>query len=528
MKPKSAHWADQAAVRVIGVQGDQSRYTVASGITPSGTVHIGNFREVITTHLVAKALRDLGKEVRFIYSWDNFDTFRKVPKNLPQQDMLAQHLRRPISRVPDPYQEQESYAAGNIKRFEKEMDAIGIKPEYLYQEQRYSQGLYAELMRNALEQKETIREILDSYRSEPLPKDWLPTTLYCEKCGRDTIAWQRYEPGSWDYSYACGASDCQYEGTLDMRTSRNLKLNWRIDWPMRWVYEGVDFEPGGKDHSSDGGSYATGKKITSAVWGRAAPQYLQYDFVAIKGGAGKMSSSSGELLTLSEAMAVYDPLMVRWIFATQRPNHDFCIALDVDVIKTYDEFDRAECTALSPPPTKLGRWPLTRRTYELAYEGELPEKPPFRAPFRELCNRLQICDGDTERTREKFYQDETKDSCDLKAFYDRAQCALFWLQHHAPEEFRYQINKESVSVPFEPEVGVAIAALKSLIESLELSSIEAKELNQLIYDQVIRGTGVESKAFFAAVYQKLISRAQGPRLPGFLKEIGKDRLISLL
>ena len=90
-------------------------------------------------------------------------------------------------------------------------------------------------------------------------------------------------------------------------------------------------------------SFDTGKKIVKELWDRAAPQYLQYDFVAIKGGSGKMSSSSGELITLSETMKVYDPQLIRWIFANQRPNHDFSLAFDQDVIKTYDEFDRVHC-----------------------------------------------------------------------------------------------------------------------------------------------------------------------------------------
>ena len=166
---------------------------------------------------------------------------------------------------------------------------------------------------------------------------------------------------------------------------------------MRWDFEKVDFEPGGKDHSSDGGSYATAKQIVKQVWDREAPQYQQYDFVSIKGGTGKMSSSSGNLFTLGQAFDVYEPQMVRWIFAEQRPNHDFSISFDIDVIKTYDEFDRAEKAALGPKPAKLGKWPTTRRAYELSCVDEVPTEAPYRAPFRDLCSRLQICDGDIEK-----------------------------------------------------------------------------------------------------------------------------------
>ncbi|HCO48936.1 MAG TPA: lysine--tRNA ligase, partial [Spirochaetaceae bacterium] len=81
---KALHWADQTAEKIIAEWGDKEMYTCASGITPSGTVHVGNFREMISVELVVRALRARGKKVRFIYSWDDYDVFRKVPLNMPQ------------------------------------------------------------------------------------------------------------------------------------------------------------------------------------------------------------------------------------------------------------------------------------------------------------------------------------------------------------------------------------------------------------------------------------------------------------
>ena len=370
---------------------------MASGITPSGTVHIGNFREVITVDLVARALKDLGKKVRFIYSWDNFDTFRKVPANLPEQEMLAGELKRSIARIPDPYHQHESYAAGNIARFEAELEQVGCDPEFLYQDARYSSGIYAESMRIALEKRDVIVEILNKYRATPLADSWSPAAIYCEKCGRDDMREQGYK-GEWDYHYACAT--CGNEDTVDIRKTKNLKLNWRTDWPMRWAYEGVDFEPGGKDHSSQGGSYDTAKQIVKEVYGKEPPIYLQYDFVSIKGMGGKMSSSSGNLISLGEALEIYDGQMIRWIFACQRPNHDFSLAFDSDVIKIYDEFDRAEYQALSESSENANKKvEMIKRNYDLSLvNSRKPSGPVFRPAFRELCNRLQISDGDAERT----------------------------------------------------------------------------------------------------------------------------------
>src|SRR3989344_4283532 len=101
-KRGTLHWADKIAAEVIKKKGDQKTYTIASGITPSGTIHIGNFREIITVDLVGRALTAAGKNVRFIYSWDDYDVLRRVPENMPNKEMLQKSLRKPIVDIPDP------------------------------------------------------------------------------------------------------------------------------------------------------------------------------------------------------------------------------------------------------------------------------------------------------------------------------------------------------------------------------------------------------------------------------------------
>jgi lysyl-tRNA synthetase, class I len=525
MRPKSVHWADIAAAKIVNERGDSDSYTVASGITPSGTVHIGNFREVITVDLVARALKDLGKNVRFVYSWDDFDTFRKVPQNLPEQEMLKEHLKRPISRVPDPYGEHSSYAEGNIKRFEKDLQNVGIEPEFLYQHARYSSGMYAEHMRQALRGCETLKEILNQYRKQPLADDWLPTAIYCEKCDRDQMEHQSYD-GDWGYSYKCAS--CSHQATTDIRTTKNLKLNWRTDWPMRWEFEKVDFEPGGKDHSSQGGSYDTAKQIVDQIWGRKPPNYLQYDFVSIKGMAGKMSSSTGILMTLAQALRIYTPQMVRWIFAGQRPNHDFALSFDQDVIKTYDEFDRGENKIFNAVEGDK-KIILLRRSYELStVDNQVPAVQPKRPGFRDLCSRLQICDGDLQRTFKRYYAADYLTDADQACFFERAQCAWNWVEEFAPEEFKYRLNQKPVDMPLDDLSKDALAKLISLISESDLESLSTSELNQKIYDDVIKASGINGKDFFSVVYHRLIGRPQGPRLPGFIKEVGQQRILELL
>ena len=383
---------------------DAELFVVAAGITPSGVVHVGNLREVITVDFLARALRDQGAKVRFIYSWDDFDVFRKVPRDMPEQEMLQANLRRSIADVPDPCGEHDSYASHQIDAFEKSIEPLGIEPEFIRQSRRYRAGDYAQGIRRALEHRDRIREILDRHRNQLLDDDWLPLAGFCDDCGRDRLDFEW--DGEWGVSYRCRS--CAHAHDLDLREGGNLKLPWRVDWPMRWAHEGVSFEPGGKDHTSAGGSYDTAKEIVRDVYGARAPVYVAYDFVRIKGSGGKISSSAGDAVTVSDALEIYEPAMLRWLFASYRPNTEFQISFDLDVIKLYEDYDRA--CQLAHESDDGGRnerkRQTARRILQLASVDNHRIQPgdplPFVPGFRSLSMILQIYDGDIERAQAHY------------------------------------------------------------------------------------------------------------------------------
>ena len=230
---RAAHWADETAAKVIREKGEKELYTCASGITPSGTVHVGNFREIISVELVVRALRDLGKKVRFIYSWDEYDVFRKVPLNMPKQEELTNYLRFPITMVPDPWERDSSYARHHEVDVENALPLVGILPEYLYQASCYRAAKYAEGMRRALEKREILKSILDKFRDEDhkIQTEWWPVSVFCEKCNKDETCVDGWD-GEWGLSYHCDS--CGYKDTVDLRKTGAVKLVWRVDWPMRW------------------------------------------------------------------------------------------------------------------------------------------------------------------------------------------------------------------------------------------------------------------------------------------------------
>ncbi|WNZ66855.1 lysine--tRNA ligase, partial [Borreliella garinii] len=190
---KTAHWADFYAEKIKKEKGPKTLYTVASGITPSGTVHIGNFREVISVDLVARALKDSGSQVRFIYSWDNYDVFRKVPQNMPEQELLTTYLRQAITRVPDTRGHKTSYARANEIEFEKYLPIVGINPEFIDQSKKYTNSTYASQIKFALNHKKELAEALNEYRTSKLEENWYPISIFCTKCNRDTTTVNNYD-----------------------------------------------------------------------------------------------------------------------------------------------------------------------------------------------------------------------------------------------------------------------------------------------------------------------------------------------
>ena len=152
-----------------------------------------------------------------------------------------------------------------------------------------------------------IFDILDSFRTQDAQEGereaYYPVSIYCPVCHRDTTKiLSLSDDDKAEYECACG-----HHGTFDFHTDFNCKLAWKIDWPMRWLYEGVDFEPGGKDHASPGGSYDNGKVIAKEIFGYDAPLFHGYEFIGIKGATGKMSGSSGLNLTPDTLLKIYQP-----------------------------------------------------------------------------------------------------------------------------------------------------------------------------------------------------------------------------
>ncbi len=516
-KEESLHWADRAAEQIIKVKGKKKEYVIAAGITPSGTIHMGNFREIITQELVKRALEEKRKKVRFIYSWDDFDVFRKIPKNLPKQKELLKELRKPISEVLDPFGCHESYARHHEEEIEKDVLKLGIEPEFLYQNKLYKKGSYNKLIKIALEKTDKIKEILNKFRKESLPADWLPIMIYCPDCRREVTELE-YLKG-YEIKYNC---ECGGKGKINFDKEKGLvKLKWRVCWAMRWHFYKEDFESAGKDHFAAGGSVETSRLIQKEVYGSEPPVGFPYEWIAIKGG-GEFASSLGRVITLKQMLEIYEPEIIRYLFAGTRPNVCFNISFDVDVLKIYEDFDKCERIHFGKEKVNDKEKKKQSRIYELSCVSSVPKKIPYQPGFRHLTTVLQIKSLDVEGAV-GFFEKELKNKSDKERLRVRASCAKNWLEKYAPEDFKF-----SVQSSFKGKLGVKEKkVLKLLGKKLLKKEWGAEELHEEMYI-LCKTIDLVAKNFFKAAYKVLIGKEKGPRLASFILEIGRKKVAGLL
>ena len=491
-KKEKFFWADQIADKIIKEK-KKNIYICASGITPSGTIHMGNFREVITTDLVVKSLKDKGKKVKFIYSWDDYDRLRKVPVNIPKE--FKKYIGIPISDFPSPFDKKLDYARYYEKQFENDLKSLGIKPKFVRQNLMYKERKYISLIKTAIKKRKEIMEILNKYRKEPLEKDWMPVEVYCEKCNKDFTKILSVKDYVIEYKCNCG-----FKNKIDFRKKGNLKLKWRIDWPMRWKYEKVNFEPGGIDHSSPGGSYDTAKEISKMVFNYSPPIYTFYDWIRIKGGT-EFSSSSGNVISLKEGLEIYEPEVLRYLFVSTRPNKGFQISFDNDVIKIYDDFDSLENKYYEGLANQQ-----EKRIYELS-QIKLSQAKPKRISFRHLITLAQTGKIGKLKGTEKA----------------RAKKVENWLEKYASDDMKFEIQ-DKVNVNLTEKQKQALVALK---ESLAVKDFNEDELFNEFYN-ICKAVGIEGKEFFETAYNIIINKNKGPRLASLILSIGKEKIIKLL
>lgn len=523
------HWSEKIAQEIITRKPDKEEYVCAAGISPSGSIHIGNFRDVATSYFVVKALRKMGRRARLIFSWDEYDRLRKIPVNVAALGGdMEQYIGRSYVDVPNPFSDgAESYAAHFEAEFEASMVRFGIHMDYRYQAAMYRAGKYTESILLALRKRGEIFDILDNFRTQKAQpgerEAYYPVSIYCPICHRDTTRIQSLSDSCEVAQYKCA---CGHEGTFDFTRDFDCKLAWKVDWPMRWMVEGVDFEPGGKDHASPTGSYQTSKVIAEKIFGYAPPIFQGYEFIGIRGTTGKMSGSSGLNLTPDTLLLLYQPEIILWLYSRTEPTRAFDFCFDDGILKQYFEFDRML--------DALESGKADEQTEAIMYNCKIEGRTLQTVPMSLLVQMGSVVDFNVPMLETVFQKIGTPYT--HAQFADRLDRARFWLEQCSPENVNRLRTGRNWDV-YETLSGEEKEEIRLLHNYLTQDGYTLNELNTAIYaiPAEVHHVAIGSKelkalqsAFFRNVYRLLIDKEKGPRLYLFLFAIDKARYLKLL
>lgn len=541
----------------------------ASGISPSGMIHLGNFREVVSPHFVVDELRRRGIDAEHIMSWDDYDRFRKVPAGIDGVDASwEEHIGKPLTSVPaPPGSEHENWAEHFKARAIASFSELGVEFRSISQTAQYTSGAYTEQILHAMKHRAEIDEVLARFRTLPAAKDedeelqkaleqssgaasesdgsggreYYPYKPYCTACGRDLTTIEAYDDDSTEMTYSC---QCGHRETVLLREFRSGKLVWKVDWPMRWAYERVVFEPSGVDHQSPGSSFQVGLDLAPIFdWRR--PLGPMYAFVGF-GGVAKMSSSKGGAPTPADALEVMEPSVLRWLYARRRMNQSFDIDFGSPLQRTYDEWDALHRKVDAGTAQAAELAALERATSTV--DGRLPETP-HRIAYRTLASVVDITTGDEEQLLRIVggLDERGVDSLDeLRPRLDKVEA---WVATIMPED-------EHTNVRDEPDAAglAALTAQEREAIGLLLDGDPARGLPRIedawtldglthqVYgvpklqrglapDAIVKGDkelSAAQRSFFALLYRLLVGRETGPRIPTLLLAVGAERTRALL
>lgn len=470
-----------------------------TGYGPSGLPHIGTFGEVVRTTMVRRAFELLcpGVKTRLIAFSDDMDGMRKVPPHLPEQEMLKAHLDLPLTVVPDPFGTHDSFGHHNNARLRAFLDGFGFDYEFLSSTDCYRSGRFDATLRLVLERYDTIMAVMLPTLGTERQATYSPFLPVCPRTGK---VLQVPLTGRDVAAGTVGYADPETGETMTVPvTGGHCKLQWKVDWAMRWVALGVDYEMSGKDLID---SVKLSSQIARTL-GAKPPEGFNYELFLDAEGA-KISKTKGNGLTI-EAWLRYAPPESLAFYMFQQPRAAKKLSPGV-IPKAMDEYFQ----------------------FVAAYPGQAPKEqlgnpafhvhggpPPAYAPpvsFALLLNLVAVS-GATDAAMLGAYLKRYAPQCEpeadprLKALLDAA--IAFHADQVAPTLKRRP--------PDDRERG-ALAELEAWLGANPTADAEAIQFE--VYEVGKRHGFEPLRAWFQALYEVLLGSSQGPRMGTFFALYG--------
>ena len=476
-----------------------------TGYGPSGLPHIGTFCEVLRTSMVRRAFQELSEcPTRLVCFSDDMDALRRVPENVPNRDCLEAAVGLPLTRVPDPFGEAESFGASNNARLRAFLDQFGFEYEFVSSTEQYRSGAFDEFLLRVLESFDAVQAVMLPTLGAERRATYSPFLPISPKTGR-VLQVPTLERDSKRGTIVAEIEDG--ERVEFPVTGGHVKLQWKPDWAMRWVALGVDYEMSGKDLID---SVRDASRIARALGGRP-PVGLSYEhFLDAEG--QKISKSKGNGLSIEEWLA-YAPResLAYFMFAKPRTaKRLFVEAIPATVERYYQDLDRfrelAGTAALESPV-----WHV--------HAGRPPDAQP-PVGYRTLVNLASVTGAESGEALARFLARTPAgatlgESGELSELLERA--TRYARDVTAPGR-RWQIPGERES-----------QALASLREALRAHSgdPDAESLQTVAYE-VGKAEWDSLRDWFQMLYRTLLGQSEGPRFGGFVAVYGVGNTIALI
>lgn len=523
------HWADVEAGRLLDARGRDAKHVFATAITPSGPIHVGNMREVLTTEAVFRAAVDAGGEAELVYIADDYDPLRKVYPFL--HESYEEHVGNPLRKLPCPDGDGKpegcgrhaSYSEHFLEPFLANLEDLGIAPMVLSAYDMYVEGRYRDHIVTALDRMDDVRAIIEEVSKRRLPKAWAPFNPQCPSCRRiqgvEIVAYEA--PEMRCRCTACAEGDDDPDAgafTVDVREGGVGKLPWRVDWPARWDFLGVTFEAFGKDHGARGGSWDTGVRLVRDVFGGREPHHVMYEFLNLKG-KGAMHGSTGVAVSAEEVLRMTPPEVMRYLLMRQSPRKHIDFDPGLGLLTLVDEFDRLERIHFGVDENP-GTFTEVDRTYELSCPSEVPERLPNKVAYRHLVTVVQMADdveGVEAVLRRSGELDGELDDLARGLLHERVEHVRYWLRRFAPEAVRFEVQDEVPDAVADDDR----AFLRALLPPLQESAWTAQAIHDTIHT-VAAERDIKQGQAFRAIYRAILGKDRGPRAGFFLASLERD------
>jgi lysyl-tRNA synthetase class 1 len=524
---QSKAWPFQEAMRLVkrypNGKPNGAPMMFETGYGPSGLPHIGTFQEVLRTTFVRRAYEVLAARdgepalTRLVAFSDDMDGLRKVPDNVPNQAMLTEHLGKPLSRIPDPFEKFESFAAHNNAKLREFLDQFGFEYEFVSSSDRYNSGAFDDALKNVLRRNQAILDImLPTLRAERAAtySPVLPVSPTTGAVLQVPVEIVDADAGIIRFKDVTGQ-------TIEQSAlSGQAKLQWKVDWAMRWVALDIDYEMYGKDLTDSG---VQSGKIAKVLGGRK-PEGLIYELFLDENGE-KISKSKGNGLTIDEWLTYgSDESLGFYIF----PNPKSAKQLHVGVVpRAVDEYWQfRERLAEQPLDKQMGNpaWHLLRANGG----GEGSNAPgagdTLPVTYGLLLNLVGVLGAEATREQVWSYLANYVENADPADHPDLDVLVTSALAYN--RDFVAPTMHKRAPTAAE---AAALAALDAELAALS-EGIPAEDLQTKVYEiGKDEQFGFENlRDWFRALYETLLGSSQGPRMGSFIVLYGVENTRKLI